>query len=87
MPDNIVSELSLNDFQLPWRIGKMHAAVIYGTQQVKRLGHFDTMRFRMTKPFLGAFLDFQLILLGFFRRQCFITESFHCDPDFAAHLR
>ena len=47
----------------------------------------NTMRFRITKPFLGAFLDFQIFLLGFFRRHCFIAESFHCDPDSAAHLR
>ena len=87
MPDNIVPELSSNDLQFPWRIGKMHAAVIDGTQRVKRLGRFDTVRFRITKPFLGAFLDFQIFLPGFFRRQCFIAESFRCDPGSAAHLR
>ena len=80
MPDNIVPELSSNDLRLPWFIGKMHAAVIDGTQQVKRLGHFDAMRFHITKPFLGAFLDFQIFLLGFFPCQCFIAESFPTLP-------
>ena len=58
----------------------MHAAVINETQQVKRLGHFNTMRLHITKPFLGAFLDIQIFLLGFFRRRCYIAESFPTLP-------
>ena len=47
---------------------------------LRRAIFYAHMRFRITKPFLGTSLDFQIILLGFFRRQCFIAESFPTLP-------
>lgn len=86
MPDDVIPQLSLDELCFAWPSGEMHAAVVYGAQQVKCLWHLNSMLTRITEPVLGPCINYQKSRL-IICRQPLITEPLDSQPDATAHFR